>query len=90
MVFTLYPYNNTSCFLGREQVNLQGPYCFWNDDFFVPNYRICHCLNIPQNSQNLEYRSHLVKNAVIYYRCEFAPLGSGMIKESAFWLITGI
>ena len=34
---------------------------FSNDDFFVPNDHIFHCLNTPQNSPNLEYTSHLPK-----------------------------
>ena len=63
---------------------------FSKEDFFVPNYRIFHCLNMPQNSPNLEYRSHLVKNVIIYHRCDFPPLGGAIIKESAFWLITAI
>ena len=48
------------------------------------------CLDIPQNSPNLEYKSHLAKNVIIYCRPEFPPLGGAVIKESAFWLITPI
>ena len=39
---------------------------FTNDDFFIPNDRILRCLNIPQNSPNSEYTSHLPKNFIIY------------------------
>ena len=41
-------------------LDLRGPYCFLNGDFFVPNDGILHCLNIPQNSPNLEYKSHTI------------------------------
>ena len=43
---------------------------------------------IPQNSPNSEYKSHLVKNCMIYCCPQFSPLGGTIIKESAFWLIT--
>ena len=46
---------------------------------------IFHCLNIPQNSPNLEYKSHLAKNCINYCRSEFPPLGGAVIKESAFY-----
>ena len=58
--------------------------------FFVPNDRIFHCLNIPQNSPNLEYKSHLAKNFIIHCCPEFPPLGGSTIKGSAFWLVTPI
>ena len=45
-------------------LDLQGPYCFSNEAFFVPNDRIFQYLNIPQNSPNLEYKSHLPKNVI--------------------------
>ena len=51
-------------------------------------FSIFHCLNIPQNSPNLEYMSHLPKNFIIYCRPRFPPLGGVIIKESAFGLIT--
>ena len=69
---------------------LQGPYCFSNDHFVVRNDRIFHCLNIPQNSANLEYTSHLPKNVIIYCRPQLPPLGGAIIKESTFQLITHI
>ena len=47
--------------------------------FFVPNDRIFHCLNIPQNSPNVEYTSHL-KNVIIYCLPQFPPLGLAMVK----------
>ena len=62
-----------------------GPYCFSNDNFFVPNDHIFCCLNIPQNSPNL---SHLPKKFIIYCHPQFPPLGGAIIKESVFWLIT--
>ena len=74
-------------------LNLWGSNCFSNDYylfFFVPNADIFHCLNIPQNSPNLEYKSILAKNFIICCHPEFPPLGSAIIKESAFWLITPI
>ena len=69
---------------------LQGPYCFSNDHFVVRNDRIFHCLNIPQNSANLEYTSHLPKNVIIYCRPQLPPLGGAIIKESTFQFITHI
>ena len=74
----------------RAGLDLRGPYCFCSDDFFVPNDHIFHCLNIPQNSPNLEHRSHLPKNIIIYYGHEFSPLGGAIIKSSTFCLITPI
>ena len=72
----------------RDLWDLRGPYCFWNDHFFIPNDHIFHCLNITQNSPNLEGTSHRVKNFIIYCHPQFPPLGSAINKESAFWLIT--
>ena len=69
-------------------LDLRGPYCFPNDHFFISNDRIFHCLNIPQNSPNLEYTSHLLKIFKIYFRPRCPPLGGTIIKETAFWLIT--
>ena len=48
--------------------------------FFVTNDHIFHCLNIPQNSPNLEYRSHLPKKFIIYCHYEFSPLGGAHSK----------
>lgn len=70
----------------RAGLDLRGPYCFCSD-FFVLND---HCLNMPQNSPNLEYSSHLPKMFRFYCRCEFLPLGVTIIKESVFWLKTHI
>ena len=73
----------------RAGRDLRGHYCFSNYPFFfVPNDHIFHCLNVPQNSTNLEYTSHLPKNFTIYCCLQFPPLGGPIIKESAFWLIT--
>ena len=58
--------------------------------FFVLNDHIFHCLNMPQNSPNLEYKSHLPTLFIIYCLPKFPPLGGAVIKESAFWLITPI
>ena len=79
-------------FLNRARVglDLRGPYCFLNDDFSVPNDLIFHCLNISQNSPNIEYTSHLPNNVLIYCRPQFPPLGGSKINESVFWLITHI
>ena len=68
-----------SRFLGSEEVSTCE----------VPNDRIFHCLNMPQNSPNLEYTSHLLKNVIIYCRPQFPGLGA-IIKKSAFWLLTPI
>ena len=56
--------------------------------FFVPNDHIFHCLNIPQNSSNLEYKWNI--RFIIYCRPECPQLGGAIVKESAFWLITPI
>ena len=44
--------------------NLQGSYHFSNDSLLLSLlcniYHVFHCLNIPQNSPNLKYKSHLV------------------------------
>ena len=58
--------------------------------FFGRNYRIFDCLDIPKNSPNLEYKSHLAKNFIFYCRPEVPPLGGAVIKHSAFWLISPI
>ena len=58
--------------------------------FIYQNYCIFHCLNIPRNSPNFEYKSHLAKNFMIYCHPEFPPLGGAIIKESVFWLISPI
>ena len=70
--------------------NLQGPYGILNDYLFifiyffsfVQNDCVFHCLNIPQNSPNLEYKSHLAKNCIIYCHPEFPPPGGAVLKES--------
>ena len=70
--------------------DLQGPDCFSRDSyyhyfllfFFVQNDHIFHCLNTPQNSPNLEFKSHLVKNVIIYCPSEFRPLGGAVIMEN--------
>ena len=72
----------------REPIHLFN--CFSNNDFFIQNDHIFHCLNIPQSSPNLEYMSHLPRKFMIYCRPPFPPLGGAIIKESAFWLITHI
>ena len=66
--------------------NLQGPYCFCSDNVLVQNDCIFHCLNISQNSP----RSRLLKNLLIYWHCDFPPVGRVIIEESAFWLLTPI
>ena len=38
----------------------------------------------------LEWTSHLAKVLIIYFHCEFWPLGGTIIEESAFWLIADI
>ena len=38
---------------------------------------------MPQNSPNLEYKSHLLQNVIIYCRPEFPPLSGAMIMENA-------
>ena len=70
------------CFLGPEQGTFKDPivfqrilYFIYLFIFFAQNACIFHCLDIPQNSPNLEYKSHLVKYFVIYCRPEFPPLG---------------
>ena len=55
---------------------------------YVPNDRIFHCLNISQNSPNLVYTSHLLKNFITYCRSQFPSLGGAIIKESVFCIIT--
>ena len=74
--------------------NLRGPYCNHNDyssSFFLSFVQNDHDqMNIPQNSPNLEYKSRLAKNVIIYCRPESPPLDGAVIKESAFWLITPI
>ena len=57
--------------------------------YLPQHYCIFHCLNIPQNSPNLEYKSHLAKNCIICHP-EFTPLGGAIGEESVFWLITPI
>ena len=58
--------------------------------FIFQTVRIFHCLNIPQNLPDLEYKLHLAKNCIIYCRPKFPPLDGAIIKESAFWLIIPI
>ena len=76
--------------LGPEQVSTCEAPMVSNDHFFIPNDRIFHCLNMPQNSPNSEYRSALPKNVIIYRRPWFPPLGGAIIEESAFSLKTHI
>ena len=73
--------NMTSVIRAWAGLHLRGSYCFYSNDFFVPNDCIFHYLNIPQNSPNLENRSQLP-------HCECPPLGGTIIQESAFRLIT--
>ena len=77
--FTGSAFKAVSRFLGSKEVSTCE----------VPNDRIFHCLNMPQNSPNLEYTSHLLKNVIIYCRPQFPGLGA-IIKKSAFWLLTPI
>ena len=75
--------------LGPEQGTYKDPIVFQIFFFFFrENDCIFHCLDTPQNAPNLEYKSHLAKNVLIYCRSEFPPLGGTVIKESAFWIIT--
>ena len=57
---------------------------------FFPVDCIFHCLNIPQNSPNLKYMSHLLKNIIMYCCPQFPPQGGAIIKGSAFWIITHV
>lgn len=54
-----------SHYLGPEQVSPCEVTC--SDHFFVSNDHIFYCLNIAQNSPNLEYRSHLPKNLLSFW-----------------------
>ena len=62
--------------------NLQGPYCF--------RIIIFHCLkNMPQNTPNLEYTSHLPKNFRMYCRLYVFSSNCKMLQTNFFKLLPG-
>ena len=72
--------------LGQAGLDLRGPYCFLNDDFFLLSQVIIfHCLNIPKLTKLGIY----VTPAEKFHNLLLSSIAT-IIKDSAFWLITHI